>query len=77
MHVSHACQLITSQDPLTQHVARLQIEKKQDQQRSKFKRMLTVREVMVADHGASKKTLMRRAKEAVKSAEVTEHLEHS
>ena len=39
--------------------------------------MLTVREVMVADPGASNKTVMRRAKEAVKSAEVAERLEHS
>ena len=77
MHVSHACQLITSRNPITQHVAKLQIEKEQDQQRAKFKPMLTVREVMVADPGASKKTVMRRAKEAVKSAEVAERLEHS
>ena len=36
MHVSHAYQLITLQDPLTQHVARLQIEQEHDQQRAKF-----------------------------------------
>ena len=77
MHVSHACQPITSCDPITQHVAKLQIEKEQDQQRAMFKPMLTLREVMVADPGASKKTLMRRAKEAVKSAEVADRLEHS
>ena len=77
MHVSHACQLITSRDPVTQHVAKLQIEKEQNQQRAKFKPMLTVQEVMVADPGASKKTLMRRAKEAVTSAEIGERLEHS
>ena len=41
MHVSHAYQLITWQDSFTQHVARLQIEQEQDQQRAKF--MLTVR----------------------------------
>ena len=52
--MSHACQLITSQDPVTQHVAKLQIEKEQNQQRAKFKPMLTVQEVMVADPGASK-----------------------
>ena len=75
--MSHACQLITSWDPVTQHVAKLQIEKEQNQQRAKFKPMLTVQEVMVADPGASKKTLMRRAKEAVKSAEIGERLEHS
>ena len=60
--MSHACQFITSQDPVTQHVAKLQIE---NQQRAKFKPMLTVQEVMVADPGASKKTLIRRAKKAV------------
>ena len=77
MHVSHAYQLITSCDPITQHVAKLQIEKEQDQQRAKFKPMLTVQEVMVADPGASKKTVMRRDKEVLKSAEVAERLEHS
>ena len=75
--MSHACQLITSMDPVTQHVAKLQIEKGQNQQRAKFKPMLTVQEVMVADPVASKKTLMRRAKKAVKSAEIGERLEHS
>ena len=63
MHVNHACQLITSCDPITQHVAKLQIEKEQELQRAKFKPMLTVQEVMVADPGASKKTVMRRAKD--------------
>ena len=67
--MSHACQLITSMDPVTQHVAKLQIEKEQNQQRAKFKPMLTVQEVMVADPVASKKTLMRRA---VKSAKIRE-----
>ena len=76
MHVSHACQLITTRDPVTQHVAKLQIEKKQNQQRAKFKPMLTVQEEMVADPGASKKSLMRRAKNAVQSAEIGERLEH-
>ena len=60
-------------DPVTQHVAKLQIEKEQNQQRAKFKPMLTVQEVMVA----SKKTLMRRTKKAVKLAEIGECLEHS
>ena len=58
-------------------MAKLQIEKEQNQQRAKFKPMPIVQEVMVADPGASKKTLMRRAKEAVKSAEIGECLEHS
>ena len=39
--------------------------------------MLTAREVMVADPGASRRTLMRRAKRVVRSTDVAERLEHA
>ena len=31
IHVSHACQLLTSQDPITQHIAKLRIQKEENQ----------------------------------------------
>ena len=69
---SHACQLLTSQDPITQHVAKLRIQKEENQQRQKFKPMLVAREVMVADPGASRKALTGQVKKAVKAVETAE-----
>ena len=77
IHVSHACQLLTSQDPITQHVAKLRIQKEENQQRLQFKPMLVAREVMVADPGTSRKALMSQAKKAVKATETAERLEHA
>ena len=77
IHVSHACQLLTSQDPITQHVAKLRIQKEENQQRLQFKPMLVAREVMVADPGASRKALTGQVKKAVKAVEMAERLDHA
>ena len=74
---SHACQLLTSQDPITQHVAKLRIQKEENQQRQQFKPMLVAREVMVADPGASRKALTGQVKKAVKAVETAERLDHA
>ena len=77
IHVTHACQLLTSQDPITQHVAKLRIQKEENQQRLHFKPMLVARAAMVADPGASRKGLADRAKRTVKTSEVDERLHHA
>ena len=77
MKVSIACQLLMSHDPLTQHVSSIQINKEEAQKRTKFNPMLVAREVIAADPGARRRTVMQRAKTLVVTEVAGQRLDHA
>ena len=77
IRVSISCQLLTSRDPITQVVSKIQTEREESQKRAKFRPMLYAREVMATDPGASRQTIMKHAKNWVVVEDVEERLDHA
>ena len=74
---SIACQLLLSRDPITQEVSKIQVQKEETQKRAKFQLMLSAREVIAADPGARRQSIMKRAKNRVMLEDAEERLDHA
>ena len=77
MRTSIACQLLTSRDPITQQVTKIETQKEESQKRAAFKPMLTVRDVMAADPGAKRQLLMKCTRNLVATEDVERRLDHA
>ena len=77
MKASIACQLIISLDPITQQVTKIHTQREESQRRAKFLPMLTAREVMAADPGAKRHTIMKRTKNLVATEDREVRLDHA
>ena len=75
--VSIACQLLTSHDPITQHVSKTSIIREEAQKRAKFQPTITASDVMAADPGARRQTLAKRSRNLVVAEDNEERLLHA
>ena len=75
--VSTACQLLLCCDPTTQQVCKRQVLKEEAQKRATFTPMLMAREVVAADPGAGRKTILKRAKALVMTLDAKTRLDHA
>ena len=72
-----ACQLIISLDPITQQVTKIHTQREESQRRAKFLPMLTAREVMAADPGAKRHTIMKHTEILVATEDREVRLDHA
>ena len=77
IRASIACQLLTSRDPITRQVTKIEVHKEESQKRAVFKPMLTAREVMANDPGTRRRILMKRTKNIVETIDVEVKLDHA
>ena len=75
--VSIACQLLSSRDPITQHISKITIRREESQNRAKFQPSLTAREVMAADPGARRQILTKRSRNRVVAEDAEDRLSHA
>ena len=69
--------LLTSPDPIIQHTVKLAISREQNLCRPTHKPMLEVRDMWTADPGASRKSLLKKAKTQVAACDAERRLEHA
>ena len=73
---SQAALLLTSRDPVTQHVTTMEIQREQALQRPKFQPMRLTRDVMVEDPGVSRRGLVARTKAKVARDDANSRRKH-
>ena len=74
---STASLLVTSSDPIVQHTTKVTIRKEQKIRRPSYRPMIEVRKIWQDDPGASKKSLIKKAKAQVRVDDVDKRLEHA
>ena len=75
--VGIACQLLTSQDPITRHVSTIFVMHEGSLNRAKFKPMLAAREVMADDPGAKHRAWAKRSRNLVATEDNKDRLAHA
>ena len=74
---SQAALLLSSRDPVTQHVATIKLKIEEQFQRPKFQPMTFVCDVMAEDPGVSKRGLVMRSKATVTKEDTTTRRDHA
>ena len=74
---SQAALMLTSRDPITQHVTTIEIQREQALQRPQFQPMQFTRDVMAEEPGISRRALVNRSKAKVREEDATKKCEHA
>ena len=69
--------MLTSRDPITQHVTTVEIQREQALQRPQFQPMQFTRDVMAEEPGISRRALVNRSKAKVREEDTTKRCEHA